>query len=394
LRAIIASPLGYHLTNLTIGRAGGQPRDVHAAVDSEYQAMLHELSRLTWVQELTLEFDEWTEMREELDLTSLLQLRCLESLEIVDSPLSLKQLGIIKQLPSLWAFERTRCDYSEEEDDVEFNTYPWTVEELRALLTPPHQLQRLKYLPFNAESDLTPAHMESLVHVPQLERLDPYRLTIDCLPYLHHFTNLRYLELFLAGGSGSALTDASHLLPHLAAFGSLESLQLRQFDLSAHATHFGTIIVAMPRLSTLILDGVRLTTLTALASAPSLTDLTLSDCMWITFVELCQLSPCVTLRHLRISLSIDDDEDGDESSCCLTATQQRALRVPSSRLPGLETFEYSCQFPAHDGDDDRMSDVEMGPEGYGGWEDDDYYAFYDAHADDWDGTDAYDEGME
>jgi hypothetical protein len=47
-------------------------------------------------------------------------------------------------------------------------------------------------------------------------------------------------------------------------------------------------------------------------------------------------------------------------------------------------------------DDDRMSDEEPVIEGHGGcWsEDDDYYAFCDAHADDWDGTDAYDEGME
>jgi hypothetical protein len=98
----------------------------------------------------------------------------------------------------------------------------------------------------------------------------------------------------------------------------------------------------MSRLASLRLDRVRWTTLSALASVPSLTDLALSECMWITFVELCQFLSCVTLRHLRISLSIDDDED-DVASCWLAATQHRELCAPSMRFPRLETFEFSCE---------------------------------------------------
>jgi hypothetical protein len=89
----------------------------------------------------------------------------------------------------------------------------------------------------------------------------------------------------------------------------------------------------------LTLRRVRVHTLTALASAPSLTHLTLVECTDITFDHVCQLSACVNLRHLRIEFALDSNYDR-LPWYCLIESQQSELRVPSSRLPALESFEY------------------------------------------------------
>jgi hypothetical protein len=170
---LVNSPLGYHVTQLILA---SQPPVSRKPRFFEYQSLLDELGeRVTWVTHLRLDFSgwRWEDCSVLLDFTPSRQLRQLESIEAIESRQSAKQLAIIKQLSSLRSFRRVRYDSASK-------PLAWAVQELQVLFSPPHQLQRFTNLCMGVDDYLTAAHMESLVLMPQLERLDPLGLSTAC----------------------------------------------------------------------------------------------------------------------------------------------------------------------------------------------------------------------
>jgi hypothetical protein len=106
--------------------------------------------------------------------------------------------------------------------------------------------------------------------------------------------------------------------------------------------HLGQLMAAMPLPAMLTIECVKLHQLSDLAAAAtSLTDLTLKNCKAITFEQVCRM------RHLHISSTRNLPEEDAELVCCLSTEESAALRVPSSRLPGLASVVYTLV------DDDR-----------------------------------------
>jgi hypothetical protein len=361
LRHLIASPLGSHMTSITLKKEGACDD-----ADVGYQTMLNLVSEMSWVRRVQLDCYFDGKGAAALDFTRLGQLKQLESFETLHCRLSLHQLRTIKQLSSLRSFQRLQR--GQLSDSTHFGRpatvhlpYPWAVEELRALCSPPHQLHQFTHLSIGDECGLTAAHLESLVHVPQLVRLDPLHLTVACLPYLHRFTNLECLRLRLVDiFSLLPIDDPSLLRPHLAAFGLLQRLDLVDFDFTVYGREhlFSELISAMPALASLNLRAVDLDDLSALASSPSLTALTLRDCRATSFAHLCQLSSSGTLRHLHVQRGSNAVGRWAHLLRPLTNTEVCQLQVPSMRLPGLESFSYSQ--PSH-ADDHPYSQVHDGP---------------------------------
>jgi hypothetical protein len=248
--------------------------------------MLDVLSSFPWVTELTPEFDSRIEQcYVEPDFTPLQELRQLERLNTFDARLSRRELGVINQLASLRSFHRTYRGSGQA-----LSTHPWTVQELRVLLAPSHQLPINESFLRECNSPYTVAHAVARTRVAigaiQSEQL--HRRLPSVSAALHELAT--HLRLLLMDVLHSNSMDPSPLMPHVTAFGSLRTPELALFDFMTNESHSVQLLTAMPLLTQLILKDVKVSNLSGVASSPALTDLTLIDCQTITFAELCQLS--------------------------------------------------------------------------------------------------------
>ncbi len=97
-------------------------------------------------------------------------------------PMSLEQLAVIKQIPSLTYFK--------------YNEGEWSEEEAATAFSPPHRLQNLNSVQLTY-TEVNSAILLHLSNLPSLTELHPMRVTPDAYPLLSRFTQLMTLELSL-----------------------------------------------------------------------------------------------------------------------------------------------------------------------------------------------------
>jgi hypothetical protein len=221
-----------------------------------------------------------------------------------------RELCVIKQMSSLRTFiHRDRA------------AAPWPTNRVRAFCSLPHQL-RLTNLPFG-HTDLTPELIQQLIHLPTLTHLAPRAATVDCLPLLHHFHQLRHLRL--------VALNFRTILPHVRGLAQLRTLHLVRFRVDSDAS-LVQVMSLMSHLTALTLERSELRSLVGLCASPALTSLRFRTHGRSLSTQCRQLVSCTQLTHLEVR----DIEYASRWS----ADEVCQLMPPLAHLPVLKTFVY------------------------------------------------------
>lgn len=80
----------------------------------------------------------------------------------------------------------------------------WSAEQLHILCSEPQQLKQLNQLTSLGMTQITAAHMESLIHLPALTSLEPLNFSLDSLPFLPRMASMSRLHLRMIPSGRSA----------------------------------------------------------------------------------------------------------------------------------------------------------------------------------------------
>lgn len=271
------------------------------------QALVDCASRYASISELKIRLPNRA-----VTLQPLRQLDSLTHLEIKECELALKDVQVLRDMSSLV--------------HLEFNGGEVSVSQLRALCEGhPQDRRQLQYLRLD-DTTLTQEHMDCLVQLPALTKLDAVAVPMACLPNLQRMRNLRVLKLFVTNQIQSGL-----LIPHLCpCAATLTDLQLLSCSMSQ--VELTQLVTGLPGLVRLCFQRVSFTDavpgLSRLRDLPSLERLAIYNCPGVTLVHLIDdgLSSLRSLRHLAATL--------DKAEL---AVGRKLFQVPSRIMPHLKS---------------------------------------------------------